>query len=96
MTGAEKAPCFDRKASGTAGPAPTTGMTLMDTILLQVEGMSCQGCVRSVSAALTALPGVETVTVSLAEGRASVTFDPTRASGDDLRQAIAEAGFDSR
>ena len=61
---------------------------MSDTYL--VSGMTCEGCVRAVTAAIErAVPGA-TVAVDLAAGR--VTVD----GGDDSRiaQAVDDAGFD--
>lgn len=67
----------------------------MERIVIAVAGMSCQGCVQSVTAALQALPGVEQVEVFLAAGQASVACDPALVSATELRQAVEEAGFDA-
>lgn len=64
----------------------------METVL-KVTGMTCQGCVRSVSRVLQELPGVETVAVSLERGEAAVVHDPGRAPPEVLRKAVDEAGF---
>ena len=66
----------------------------METVTLDVKGMSCQGCVGSVTRVLKATPGVETVDVQLASGKAQVSFDPARASLDQLRRAVEDAGYD--
>ena len=65
----------------------------METVTLNVQGMSCQGCVGSVTRVLQATPGVESVSVQLAPGRADVRYDPARASVDDLKRAIVDAGY---
>ena len=44
----------------------------MTTVTLKVEGMSCGGCVASVTRVLTALQGVSDATVSLQAGTAQV------------------------
>lgn len=41
-------------------------------VTLKVEGMTCEHCVRTVTKTLQAVPGVDTVSVSLAGGRAQV------------------------
>jgi len=65
----------------------------MERIVLDVAGMSCSGCVNSVTAALKSLPGVAQVDVSLAAGQASVACDAALISVAELTQAIDEAGF---
>ncbi|WP_313951476.1 heavy metal-associated domain-containing protein [Accumulibacter sp.] len=67
----------------------------MERIVIGVTGMRCQACVKSVSAVLEALPGVEQVEVALEAGEASITYDPSLATGADFRGAIEDAGFDT-
>lgn len=66
----------------------------MQEALIKIGGMSCQGCVRSVTQALSQLEGVADVSVSLEQGRAVVHFDPARQSAATLQAAVAAAGFD--
>ena len=65
----------------------------METVELKVEGMDCQGCVKSVSRMLSGVAGVQQVEVSLDEGRARVTFDPAKASLAEFRKAVERAGY---
>jgi len=60
---------------------------------LGVTGMTCNGCVKHVTAALRALPGVTAVDVSLAEQRAKVVHDPERSPLASLIAAVADAGY---
>ena len=65
----------------------------MEIVELKVEGMDCQGCVKSVTRTLNGVAGVENVDVSLEEGRARVTYDPAKAKVEDLKRAIERAGY---
>ena len=65
----------------------------MDTVELEVEGMDCQGCVKSVTRMLSALPGVSGVDVSLEQGRARVTYDPAKADVPAMKKAVERAGY---
>ena len=65
----------------------------MHTIQLSITGMTCGGCVNSVQKVLTALPGVQSVEVTLTPGQARVTFDPSKLERAALVQAIVDAGF---
>ncbi|TAN48287.1 MAG: copper chaperone [Betaproteobacteria bacterium] len=65
----------------------------MQTLQLKIEGLHCDGCVRSVTRMLTAIPGVERVEVSLAESRAEVSFDAARTGVAEFRRAVERAGF---
>ena len=61
--------------------------------ILSITGMSCGGCVKSVSNVLSALPGVERVEVSLEAARARVLYDAARLNRAALVQAVIDAGF---
>ena len=67
----------------------------MNTIHLEVQGMSCGGCVKNVTAALTRVPGVSTVNVDVQAGRATVTGDLPQ-SGDPLVLASKAAGYPAK
>jgi copper chaperone len=66
----------------------------METISFKVHGMSCGGCVASVTRVLTSIPGVERARVVLEPGGAEVTFDPSIASVGALKLALEDAGYD--
>ncbi len=58
----------------------------------RVGGMSCEGCVRSVTKAVqAALPGAD-ITVDL--GKGLVTVDAPAPNDAAIRQAVEDAGFD--
>jgi copper chaperone len=56
-----------------------------------IQGMSCGGCVRSVTRVLQAVPGLEPLQVDV--GCAVVRIDPAQATSEQARAAIARAGF---
>lgn len=66
----------------------------MKTITLNVEGMHCGGCVKSVERVLTELDGVQSADVQL-EGKATITFDENRVNVAQLIEVIEDAGFDA-
>ena len=65
----------------------------MKTITLNIEGMHCGGCVKSVTRVLTELDGVQSADVQL-EGKANITFDENRVNVAQLIEVIEDAGFD--
>jgi copper chaperone len=67
----------------------------MATAELKIEGMTCEGCVKSVTRALQGVAGVERVDVSLPEGKAEVTYDPRKAALADFRHAVERAGYEA-
>ena len=65
----------------------------MDNTKFNVQGMSCQGCVASVTRVLKAVPGVANVNVTLQPGAASVDYDASRTNVDALKTAVKDAGY---
>jgi copper chaperone len=65
----------------------------MENVLLDIGGMTCGGCVASVTRVLQALPGVARAEVNLERGQAHIDYDPSRADPADFRKAIESAGF---
>ncbi len=65
----------------------------MNTLTLNVSGMSCMGCVNSVKNLVGALPGVSGVQVDLASGRVEVAHDSALASPEAIRAAIDGGGY---
>ncbi|MFH5832730.1 heavy metal translocating P-type ATPase [Halalkalibaculum sp. DA3122] len=61
---------------------------------LQIEGMHCASCVNNVETNLNKLDGVEGATVNLASESAAVEYDAERVSRDDLKKAVADAGYE--
>lgn len=66
----------------------------METVKLGVQGMTCGGCVASVTRVLKGTPGVADAQVTLQPAQATVTFDPSKVQLPALRAAIEGAGFD--
>ena len=64
------------------------------TITLNIEGMTCGGCVKSVTNALNQVAGVKSVDVSLDHNSATISFDDSQAQQNTLKEAIEDAGFD--
>jgi len=65
----------------------------MKTQLLKVTGMTCGGCVQSVTRALKAVAGVNDVQVTLASGEARVQYDEALATPAQLLVAVSTADF---
>lgn len=66
----------------------------MQTERISVTGMTCGGCVESVTRSLQAVVGVTDVNVSLVDASAMVQFDENLTSAKNLEKAIQQAGFD--
>lgn len=65
-------------------------MRNMSKKTLRIEGMMCEGCVKSVKEALEKIPGITSVDVNLKKGTAVVQGD---ADDETLIKAVVDAGF---
>ncbi len=63
-----------------------------ERVRLELEGMTCASCAARIERKLNKLEGVE-ATVNFATEEAAVSFDPTRASLEDLVGAVEAAGY---
>lgn len=66
----------------------------MAKVTLNVEGMSCQHCVKAVTQAVTALEGVSAVDVNLEGKTVAVDYDADRVTLESIKEAIEEEGYD--
>lgn len=66
----------------------------METLQLNIQGMTCNGCANSVTGALKKIPGVASVEVSLEHKRATLIYNPAQAKPEQFKAAIEDAGFD--
>jgi copper chaperone len=66
----------------------------MQTATLNISGMTCGGCVRSVSNLLKELDGVVKPDVSLEPGRAVLHFDEAKLNQEQIKEAVEGAGYE--
>ncbi|HIW33801.1 MAG TPA: copper ion binding protein [Candidatus Paenibacillus intestinavium] len=64
----------------------------MKNIVLNVEGMSCGHCVKSIEGALQELGA--TGTVDLSAKTVTIQFDESKLTLDNIKEAIEEQGYD--
>jgi len=60
---------------------------------LQITGMTCATCAGTVERKLSQLRGVSKASVNLASEKATVEYDPSQATEQDLVRAVEEAGY---
>ena len=63
-------------------------------VTLPILGMTCANCVASVEKSLAKTQGVQEAQVNLSSERATVRFDPDKATVADLVKHIQDAGYD--
>uniref|UniRef100_A0A4W3K7N3 P-type Cu(+) transporter n=1 Tax=Callorhinchus milii TaxID=7868 RepID=A0A4W3K7N3_CALMI len=91
----ELVPC----ASATSPPQPlphsTTQRCPTSVAVIDIKGMTCNSCVRSIEETLSRGDGVLSVTVSLAQSTGTVEYDPLLTNPEELRSAVDDMGFDA-
>ncbi|WLD94798.1 copper chaperone CopZ [Alkalihalobacillus sp. AL-G] len=61
---------------------------------LNVKGMTCGHCKQSVTNALQELNGVDQVEVNLDEGTAKVSYEDSKVTVAQMREAVEGQGYD--
>ena len=76
-------------AAGLSG----TAMAAVQTVTLDVPGMTCSSCPITVKKALSKVNGVQQVKASFEKREAMVTFDDQKTSAEKLSLASTNAGY---
>ncbi|WP_066060613.1 copper chaperone CopZ [Neobacillus soli] len=66
----------------------------MEKVTLNVEGMSCNHCVKAIEGSVGALNGISSVKVNLKASTVDVEFSPQKLSLDKIKEEIEEQGYD--
>lgn len=64
-----------------------------ETLILFVEGMSCEHCVNAVKNAVSSVDGVKDVAVDLDGGKVTIKYDLMLTDIDKVKEQITEAGY---
>ena len=80
---------------GGASPeyAQSNAMTTKQ-ITLPITGMTCANCAATIERGLKKLPTVQNAAINLASERASLEFDPTQLTQQDIIARIQKSGYD--
>ncbi|XP_023573010.1 copper-transporting ATPase 2 isoform X4 [Octodon degus] len=65
------------------------------SLVLSITGMTCASCPQSIEGVLSRREGVQQISVSLAGGTATVLYDPSVISPEELRAAVEDMGFEA-
>ncbi|MDR1205571.1 MAG: copper ion binding protein [Peptococcaceae bacterium] len=65
----------------------------MENTVLNVDGMSCEHCVKAVKGAVGVLPGVADVSVDLEGKTVSLRYDPAQTPLDKIKLEIEDQGY---
>ncbi|QEI08696.1 heavy-metal-associated domain-containing protein [Pigmentiphaga aceris] len=67
---------------------------MAQTTVFNIKGITCEACVRTLSAALYKVPGVQFVLVDQPNARATVQYDEQQSKDVDLAKTIVDTGYE--
>lgn len=68
----------------------------LNRIELKVSGMTCSGCEKHVEHALNDLNGIIEVSTTYKEGKATVSYDASKVTPKEIKEAIKRTGYKVR
>ncbi len=68
----------------------------MESITLDIEGMTCRICARAVKKALSNVEGVKEVEVSFKEKEAHVKYEGGKGRVEEMIKAVEKVGFKAK
>ncbi len=80
-------------SSATEPTTRSAGTGQITVTHLSVDGMHCGSCVALIEETLAERAGVKAASVDLDSARAVVEYVPSQLDVDEIRAAIAEAGY---
>ncbi|MEC0275409.1 copper chaperone CopZ [Peribacillus frigoritolerans] len=66
----------------------------MEKNTLNVKGMSCGHCIKTIEGSVGKLSGVNSVKVNLDSGTVEVEFNPNDVNLDSIKETIDDQGYD--
>lgn len=67
----------------------------MKNVIIKINGMGCQNCVKAVTEELNSLEGINKVNVSLEKACAEVEYDESKINTDKMIDAIKELEYEA-
>lgn len=74
---------------------PTDELNQIIDTRINIEGMTCQSCVRNITDNISTKPGIINISVSLEDKSAAVQYDNSLTSSDKIVEMIEDMGFDA-
>lgn len=66
------------------------------TIVIAVEGMTCEGCASHINMALKRIKGVISADANYREKKVKVVYNPKQVAVERIKQGIRDAGYDPK
>ena len=69
-------------------------MSKIETITLNIEGMTCASCVARVEKAISKAQGIKNVSINLASEKAIITIDLEKYNFNEVKNLVENAGYE--
>ena len=83
----------ETKTSGKEAAGTPDAAAEWVEVVLNVDGMTCDGCEKAVKAGVESLAGIESVESSHEEGWTKVKYDKNLTSVEDIEGKITDTGY---
>jgi copper chaperone len=67
---------------------------MSESVTINVNGMKCSGCEKTINTLVSAIDGVVSVKASHVDKTVDVEFDPDKTDLEALEDCISDAGFE--
>lgn len=75
-------------------PAAKEKMSFQEKVIIEISGMHCSSCVKSIENSLKQLPGIISVNVNFGSEKAYIKYDTSLVSTQKIKEAIRVAGYE--
>lgn len=82
----------NKSENGSSAPEEVNVENLVE-VVIPVHGMTCEGCENAVKKSIGSLEGIAEVSASHKDSIATVKYDKTAVTRDEIELKIAEAGY---
>ncbi|XP_078683922.1 copper-transporting ATPase 1-like isoform X1 [Branchiostoma floridae x Branchiostoma belcheri] len=65
------------------------------TVVIGIQGMTCNSCVQSIEGRMASFRGVKSIRVSLGNANGTIVYEASKVSAEELREAIDDMGFEA-
>ncbi|UCD78402.1 MAG: cation transporter [Desulfobacterales bacterium] len=89
LAGQDPVPAVGRAKTNNSGPIANSAKAVLD-----VQGMSCSGCIYTIKSSLAGFEGIRDVLVDVGSGRVEVFYDSSKLKNlEPIASAITAAGY---
>ena len=85
--------CLNRSKDMSMEEIAMADSSAMKTVLLQVDGMTCEGCEMTISKEVGKIEGVTDVNASHTDSLTTIVYDTSKASVVLISEKIIELGY---